>query len=88
MSAADTKVFGHVFDTVGPLGYISGSQQQSVKIFTDGSGGIRTKDRRLRRCGWAWVVSDGDSDKIAAYGARGALGGVQTVPRANVVWPA
>ena len=59
------------------LGLIEECTEEKVKIFTDGSGGKRTEDKRLRRCGWAWVLPSPGSDKEAIYGARGALGGLQ-----------
>ena len=40
--------------------------------------------KRLHRCGWAWVVPNQGSDKNVRYGARRALGGLQTVPRAEL----
>ena len=73
----------HIFDTVDMLGSIDNFHEQRVKIFTDGSGGKRTMDKRLRRCAWAWVTPEEGSEKVAQYGARGALGGGQTVPRAE-----
>ena len=39
VSAEDTKVSGHIFDTVDLLGNIAGYKQQHISIFTDGSGG-------------------------------------------------
>ena len=59
-------------------------QEEHVTIYTDGSGGKKSKDKRLRRCGWAWVVPKPHSHKEAVFGARGALGGPQTVPRAEL----
>ena len=75
---------GYIFDTVDRLTHISEFQDREVKIFTDGSGGKSTKDKRLRRCGWAHVVPTPGSNKQAKYGARGALGGLQTVPRGEM----
>ena len=85
VSEIQTQVHGHISDTVDFLGDpIAGYEENSVKICTDGSGGTRTNDRRRRRCGWAWVVPVEGSDKVAKYGARGALGGVPIVPRAEL----
>ena len=75
---------GHIFDTVDILASIDECLEQRVKILTDGSGGKRTKDKRLRRCGWGWVIQVEGSEKVAKYGARGALGRVQTMPRAEL----
>ena len=50
-----------------------------MHIYLDGSGGTYSSDPRLRKCGWAWVQYIGPT----AWGQYGALGGVQTVPRAE-----
>ena len=57
--------------------------------YLDGSGGERTRDRRLRRCGWATVKlkEEGPGMVEAKYSqaAFGSLGGrQQTVPRAEL----
>ena len=75
---------GPILETEESLGDIAEGEDSDVTIFTDGSGGKRTKDKRLRRCGWAWVLPKAGSNKEARYGARGALGGPQTVPRAEL----
>ena len=75
---------GHIFDTVDVLEPISECSDKKITVFIDGSGGKRTKDKRLRRCGWAWVVPKQGSSKDVRYGARGALAGLQTVPRAEL----
>ena len=74
VSEEDSTPMGHIFDTVDLLGSVKECLDQRVKIFTDGSGGKRTKDTRFRRCGWAWVIPEKVSEKEAKYGARGALG--------------
>ena len=84
VSEQETTPAGQIFDTVESLGPITEYEDTKVTIFTDGSGGKRTKDKRLRRCGWAWVLPQPGSNKLARYGARGALGGLQTVPRAEL----
>ena len=84
VSEEETTPMGHIFDTVDISKPISECQDSKVTVFTDGSGGKRTKDKRLRRCGWAWVVPVPGSNKEVRYGARGALGGLQTVPRAEL----
>ena len=68
---------GHIFDT-------SECTDKKVTVCTEGEGGKRTKDKRLRRCGWAWAVPKQGSNEDVRYGARGALGGLQTVPRAEL----
>ena len=73
-----------IFDTVDILVPIRNCQERKVKIFADGSGGKRTKDKRLRRCAWAWEIPEAESEKMAQYGARGGLGGAQTVARAEL----
>ena len=73
-----------IFDTVNILKPISECQDIKVTVFADGSGGKHNKDKRLRRCGWAWVVPVQGFSKEVRYGARGALGGLQTVPRAEL----
>ena len=57
---------------------------KKITVYTDGSGGKYSADPRLRRCGWAWVCPQINSNKIAVHGARGALDGKQTVPRAEL----
>ena len=84
ISEHDTKPYDHIIETSESLGNIKTCCETKITIFTDGSGGRRTKDKRLRRCGWAWVVPRRGSNKIATYGARGSLGGLQTVPRAEL----
>ena len=84
VSELETSPAGQIFDTVETLRHISECEDTKVTIFTDGSSGKRTKDKRLRRCGWACVLPETGSKKAARYGARGALGGLQTVPRAEL----
>ena len=50
----------------------------------DGSGGRSSSDKRLRTCAWAWVCPKPGSNREVYHGARGALGGKQTVPRAEL----
>ena len=57
---------------------------KKITVYTDGSGGKYSSDPRLRRCGWACVCPQSNSNKIAILGARGALDGKQTVPRAEL----
>ena len=57
---------------------------KTITVYTDGSGGKFSSDPRLRRCGWAWVCPQHNSNKIAKHGARGSLDGKQTVPRAEL----
>ena len=64
---------------------LRGYRGHKVQIYTDGSGGRSTSDKRLRRCGWAWVVPRPGTNRDALYGARGALEGKQTVPRAELL---
>ena len=84
VSEQETTAVGPILDTVETLGPISECEDSEVTIYTDRSGGKPTKDKRLRRCGWAWVLPKAGSNKEAKYGARGALGGLQTVPRAEL----
>jgi len=49
---------------------------------TDGSGGIHSKDPRLRRCTWSVVVLGMEGDLL--FWAGGALPGRQTVPLAEL----
>ena len=84
VSEQATSPAGPILGTVETPGPISECEDAEVTIFTDGSGGKRTKDKRLRRCGWAWVLPKAGSDKEAKYGARGGLGGLQTVPWAEL----
>ena len=65
VSENDTKPYDHIMATSESLGNIQTCEDKDIIIFTDGSGGKRTKDKRLRRCGWAWVVPQGNSDKNA-----------------------
>ena len=70
------------------------SQTPSPKyVCTDGSGGKFSADKRLRRCGWAWVVlksksgveSFKASDIVVGSQAYSALeGNKQTVNRAEL----
>ena len=88
VSAIDTQVQGHVFDTVDFLGPISECSAHSVNIFTNWSGGTRTNDRRLRRCGWAWVILAKGSGKnsyiwshrLARWGKNSAQGRAESNP--------
>ena len=50
-------------------------------VYLDGSGGVNTKDRRNRSCGWAWISTDGDIN--TEKGQYGSLTGKQTVPRSE-----
>ena len=59
-------------------------RDEHIEIFTDGSGGRHSSDARLRRCAWAWVCPKEGSNREALHGARGSLGGKQTVPRAEL----
>ena len=72
-------------DRVFEIGTIS-NLEPSKPIFLDGSGGINSRDKRIRACGWAWVQimhrHDAPSDEIGQYGP---LGGKQTVPRAEAM---
>ena len=83
MPEEETTPMGHIFDTADILKPTSECPDSKVTIFTDGSGGKRAKDKRLRRCGWAWVVPRPGIDKDVRYGARGAVGELQTVPGAE-----
>ena len=56
VSEQETTPIGQIYDTADILKPISECQDNKVTVFIDGSGGKRTKDKRLRRCGWAWVV--------------------------------
>ena len=63
----------------------SSSSKQAV--FTDGSGGKYTKDKRLRRCGWGWIVLSHprEGEFLCHQGGFGTLEGwSQTVPRAEL----
>ncbi len=59
----------------------------STKFYLDGSGGARTKDSRLRRCGWGAIVLD-FSEPSAPTAVAGCCGGLpsmpQTVPRSEL----
>ena len=78
----ETTPMGHIFDTADILKSISECSDPKVTVFIDGSGGKRTKDKRLRRCAWAWVIPEEGSEKEAKHGARGALrGSANRVPR-------
>ena len=48
-----------------------------VHIYTDGSGGEKTSDPRLRSCGWAWVVNryrwEASPSFVAHFGQRGTM---------------
>ena len=59
-------------------------RDEHVEVFTHGSGGRHSSDARLRRCAWAWVCPKPGSNRAAFHGARGALGGKQTAPRAEL----
>ena len=63
---------------------ISQYQHKDITVFTDGSGGRSSSDKRLRRCAWAWVCPRPGTNRDALHGARGALDGKQTVPRAEL----
>ena len=58
--------------------------QETITVFTDGSGGNFSSDKRLPRCGWAWICPRAGSNEIALHGARGSLGGKQAIPRAEL----
>ena len=51
--------------------------------FSDGSGGVHSKDPRLRRVGWSIVRLDQDGELREA--CHGIVPGKQTVPRAELV---
>jgi hypothetical protein len=55
-------------------------------IYLDGSGGPYTKDRRIRRCTWAWCQIEGpELDYQLRHGISGACTSLyQTVPRAEI----
>ena len=36
--------------------------KESLRAFTDGSGGKFNRSRDLRRCGWSWVVLNAQGD--------------------------
>ena len=57
-----------------------GQSVQSKYIYLDGSGGAHSRDKRLRRCGWAWVSTD---VQVCHCGRMGSLMGCQTAPRAE-----
>ena len=59
-------------------------EDEHIELFTDGSGGRHSSDARLRRCAWAWVCPRAGSNTEVLHGARGSLGGKQTVPRAEL----
>ena len=84
MSEKETTPMDTILETEESLGNIHEYSGTEATIFTDGSGGKRSKDKRLRRCGWAWVLPKEGSHKEARYGTRGSLGGPQTVPRAEL----
>ena len=54
-------------------------------VSTDGSGGTgpASKDWRLRRAAWGWVVTD-PATMLPYAGAYGSVDGAQTVPRAEL----
>ena len=66
-------------------GYLPGDYiDPEVLIFLDGSGGIFTKDPRLRRCGWGWAQVTADLHFL--HGQSGGLQGItHTVPRAEIM---
>eukprot|EP00973_Karenia_brevis_P044032 6099954-Karenia_brevis.AAC.1 len=59
-----------------------------VQVYTDGSGGERSVDPRLRRCGWAWIINSSNGDcsysPVAYHGEYGTMNSKQTVPRAEM----
>ena len=59
---------------------------QGGTFYLDGSGGKNTKDKRLRKCGWAAVQQDSSSNITkSVQGICGTLtGSNQTVPRAEL----
>ena len=65
----------------------SDSFTAAQKFYTDGSGGARTKDKRLRRCGWSAITAD-LTDPLApelTSGFFGPLAGPeQSVPRSEL----
>ena len=59
-----------------------GERIPALRAYGDGSGGEYTSDPRLRRCGWGFVLQQGESLQNGMYGT---LPGVrQTVPRAEI----
>ena len=84
VSAKETTPMDTILETEEWLGDIHEYSGEEATIYTDGSGGRRSKDKRLRRCGWAWVLPKANTHKEARYGARGSQGGPQTVPRAEL----
>ena len=61
--------------------------KNAQSFYLDGSGGERTKDARVRRCGWGAVVMDFEDPAAPelVVGCCGGLpGAVQTVPRAEM----
>ena len=47
---------------------------EDITVFTDGSGGRSSSDKRLRSCAWAWICPKPGTNRDAVHGARGALG--------------
>ena len=56
-----------------------------LELYSDGSGGRWSSDRRIRRCGWAWSQIDPNDTKVVRF-ARWSLliGSRQTVPTAEL----
>ena len=84
VSEGETTPMGHIFDTADLLKPILECQESKITVFTDGSVGKRTKDKRLRRCGWAWVAPVPGSNEEVQYGARGALWGITNSPEGGI----
>ena len=66
---------------------ISDDPPTAGRFYLDGSGGVNTADKRLRRCGWAAIkMKEGGGNTPEVHqGVYGALAGaVQTVPRAEI----
>ena len=64
-------------------------------VYLDGSGGIHTRDPRIRRAGWAWSQVQGETQDLAtqeeydaivhlSIGKHGTSPGPQSVPRSEM----
>ena len=82
MLEAWTKVDPPTYMVVTPLGRPLKEGPGKIVVYTDGSGGLNTKDPRLRRCGWAWIIV-GDNGQPRS-GSCGNFLGPQIVPRAEL----